>query len=169
MLQSLPCLALLVTAFAGAVSSANADAAPFTLSFAEKAVYSGPNAHFHVNWKNTSDRPVRIWAASSSWGYKSLSFEMTDAKGKHWRALKRKTALTRDVPVYVTIAPGQTLVKRVFFGDTSVWEGFPIEKDQPFSVRMHAVFQIAASPEAAQAGVWIGRIESSEIVVIFAR
>jgi len=44
-----------------------------------------------------------------------------------------------------------------------------MEKDQPFSVRMHAVFQIVASPEAAKAGVWIGRIESSEIVVIFAR
>jgi hypothetical protein len=170
MLQSLHRLTLALTLFAGAVNSANAAAAPLTLSFAERSVYSGPNAHFHVLWRNTSDRPLRIWAESSSWGYESLSFEITDATGKHWRALKRKTAaLTRNVPTYVTIAPGQTLVKRVFFGDTKAWEGFPAEKDQPFSVRIQAVFQVAASPEAAQFAVWTGRIESSQIVINFTR
>jgi len=169
MLRALPCLTLLVTSFASAVNSVSAVAGPLTLSFAEKSVYSGPQAHFHVLWRNTSDRPVRIWAESSSWGYESLSFEITDAAGKHWRALKRKTLSTRDIPAYVTIAPGQTLVKRVFFGDATAWEGFPVEKDQPFSVRIHAVFQVAPSPEAAQSAVWTGRIESGEIVVTFTR
>jgi hypothetical protein len=169
MLRALPRLTLLVTSFAGAVNSANAVAAPLTLSFAEKAVYSGPKAHFHVLWRNTSDRPLRIWAESSSWGYESLSFEITDATGKHWRALKRKAVFTRNIPTYVTIAPGQTLVKRVFFGDTTAWENFPLEKDQPFTVRIHAVFQVAPSPEATQFAVWTGRIESSEIAVTYTR
>lgn len=168
MLRALPCLTLLVTSFASAVNSVSAVAGPLTLSFAEKSVYSGPQAHFHVLWRNTSDRPLRIWAESSSWGYESLSFEITDATGQHWRALKRKSVFTRNIPAYVTIAPGQTLVKRVFFGDTRTWEGFPVEKDQPFSVRMRAVFQVAQSPEAAQSAVWTGRIESGEIVVTFA-
>jgi hypothetical protein len=167
--QSLSRLTLVATFFAGAVNSANAVAAPLALSFAEKSVYSGPQAHFHVIWKNTSDRPLRIWAESSPWGYESLSFEIRDATGKHWRALRRKTIFPRNVLAYVTVAPGQTLVKRVFFGDAKVWEGFPVEKDQPFSVHMHAVFQIAPSAEAARAAVWTGRIESDEIVVIFAR
>jgi hypothetical protein len=169
MLQSLRRITLLVTSLAGAVNSANTVAAPLTLSLAEKAVSSGPNAHFHVLWRNISDRPLRIWAESSSWGYECLSFEITDATGKHWRALKRRTVSTRNTPVYLTIAPGQTLVKTVFFGDTKTWEGFPVENDQPFSVRMHAVFKVAMSPEAAQIAVWTGRLESSEIVVTFTR
>jgi hypothetical protein len=169
MLPPLPRLTLLVTCFAGTVNSIGAVAGPLTLSLAERSVYSGPQAHFHVLWKNTSDRPVRIWAESSSWGYESLSFEITDATGKRLRAGKRKTGFTGNKPAYVTIAPGQTMVKRVFFGDTKAWEGFPVEKDQPFSVHVHAVFQVAASPEAAQSGVWTGRIESGEIEIIYTR
>jgi hypothetical protein len=169
MLRALPRLTLSVTLFASAGNSVSAVAAPLTLSFAERSVYSGPKAHFHVLWRNNSNRPLRIWAESSSWGYQSLSFEITDATGKHWRALKRKIVLTRNIPTYVTIDAGQTLVKRVYFGDTRAWEGFPLQKGQPFSVRVHAVFQVAPSPEAAQFAVWTGRIESSEITVTFTR
>ena len=43
----------------GRCQSANAVAAPLTLSLAEEAVSSGPNAHFHVLWRNISDRPLR--------------------------------------------------------------------------------------------------------------
>lgn len=169
MLQPLRRVTLIVTLFAGAVGSSNAVPAPLTLSVAERSVSSGPSAHFHVLWRNTSDRPLRIWADSSSLGYQSLSFEITDAAGKHSRALSRKPASTGDAPVYLTIPPGQTLVKTVFFGDTKTWKGFPVEQDQPFSVHVHAVFQVAVSPEAAKFAVWTGRIESSEFVVTFAR
>ena len=166
MLRALPRLTLLATSFAS-VNSVSAVAAPLTLSFAERSVYAGPQAHFHVLLINNSDRPVRIWADSNSWGHESLSFEITDATGRHWRAVKRKTVFTRNIPTYVTIAPGQTLAKRIFFGDTKVWEGFPLEKGQSFSVRMRAVFQVAPSPEATQSAVWTGRLESSAITVTY--
>ena len=168
-LRTLACSSLLATLLAGAVDSRSAVATPLTLSIAENSVYSGPQAHFHVLWTNTSLQPVRIWADSNSWGYRSLWFEITDAAGKHWRALKKKTIVTQDAPAYVTIAPGQTLTKRVFFGDTTLWEGFPAEKDRPFSVHARAVFHVAPSPEAARSAVWTGRIESGEIAIIFGR
>jgi hypothetical protein len=174
MFCALSSLTLLLASLATAASSTPAGGPALELTFpsahqVQRFVYLNASSHFHVLLTNTSDGPQRVWADTNSWGYQSLSFEITDAAGKTWHVGKKQAVFTRNLPGYLTIAAGDTLVKDVYFGDSAVWAGFPLRKGQSNSVRIRAVFEVAPSPEATQFALWTGRIESNEVEATFTR
>ena len=172
--KALYVLTLLMISLAAGASSPVAGGSDLILSFPlahedQRFVYLDQKSHFHLLVTNKSDRPQRMWLDSNSWGYRSISFELTDASGKTYRVARKDTVFTRNIPSYWTIASGDTLVTDVYFGDLSLWDGFPLRKGQSTTVRLRAVLDVPASPESAQLGVWTGRVESDEIEATFVR
>jgi len=172
--KTLYALTLLLISVAAGASSPVAGGSDLELSFPlahqeQRFVYLDQKSHFHLLLTNKSNRPQRVWQDSNSWGYRSISFELTDASGKKWRVARKNTVFTRNIPSYHTIASGDTLVTDVYFGDLDLWDGFPLQKGQSTTVRMRAVLDVPESPESAQFGVWTGRVESTEIEATFVR
>ena len=129
------------------------------------------SSHFHVVLLNTSSDPQRVWEWWNSWGWPTLSFELTDAAGKHWVAGRLKQmAWGRNFPSFDTIGTGEPFVIDVFFGDRRIWEGFPLEKKGELTkVQMRAVFEVPQSAESKEHKVWSGRVESNQVEVTFVR
>jgi hypothetical protein len=167
--------ALLTTTCLAAAELTRAGTPPITVAI---AVTSGPTqlnardatSHFHVVLQNTSDVPQRLWQEWNSWGYYSLSFELTDVAGKQWIVAKRRDMRwSRNSPTYETIEPGRQLIVDVYFGDAAQWEGFPLQKGRQPIVQMRAIYEVLESPESKSYGAWVGRVESSPVEVRFAR
>jgi hypothetical protein len=174
MLKTLSSAMLLVALAATAGSSVAASSPDLSLSFPlahekQRFAYFTAKSHFHVLLTNRSDRSQRVWEGWNSWGYYSLSFEITDSAGKTWHVGRKPTAFTKNYASYWTLASGDTLVTDIYFGDPSEWDGFPLRKGEENTVRMRAVFEVAQSPESAKYAVWTGRIESNEVEATFVR
>ena len=135
-----------------------------------RLAYMNDSSHFHVVLNNASAAPLRIWEDWNSWGYFALSFEISDDTGKHWTAAKRKEIdFTRNFPSFETIAPANSSVIDVYFGDGKTWDGFPLRKGQEKTVHMRAIFEIVESPESKSSAVWVGRVVSNAVQVTFVK
>jgi len=165
---------LLAVFLSGGVQAQAADP-PFVVSIpttskTSQLAFRDASSHFHVVLQNRSTSPQRAWEWWSSWGWPTLSFELSDASGKHWIANRRKDmAWSRNSPIFLTIEPGNLAVIDVYFGDAKIWEGFPLVKGQYQEVQMKAIFEVRETPESKERQVWTGRIESEPISVTFVK
>jgi len=116
-------------------------------------------AHFHVIVSNISDRPQRVWKEWCSWGYYSLTFEITDGAGKSWTVKKKNREWTKNFPDWWSLEPRENLVLDVYFADSDAWRAFPIPlaaprlrrsgrslRSDPTSGQKNSVFGRARSP-----------------------
>jgi len=158
--------AILLAAALGIAEAAPAES-PIAISVAvpsqggERMVrYRDPADHFDVIVSNTSDKPQRVWQELCSWGYEGLSFELTDEHGKKWTAKKVPIDWPLNVPAWWTLAPKESFVIDVYFGDIKTWQGFHLPENGSQTVTMQAVLQFKTDVRAAQHGVWTGRVTS---------
>jgi hypothetical protein len=118
--------------------------------------------HFHAVVTNVSEEPVRLWQEWCSWGYFTLSFEVTDQDGRSAVVKKKPRGWDRNTPDWIAIPPGDHLVFDVSFSEP-IWEDAPSpEGVKPRPVRMKAVYAIPADPETKKHGVWVGQVASPE-------
>ena len=128
------------------------------------------NVHFYVLITNVSHNTQRIWQDWNSWGYYTLTFELTDGKGQTTIATRPDTAWTFNSPTWWELAPGETHVFEVYFADPKQWINFPmppVGKPQIYIVR--AVYKVSESQESKHYSVWTGDIVSDPVRVLFHR
>jgi hypothetical protein len=175
------CLALVLSGglFGCSTTKPNSDAAnPLSLSIAlldspnnpEIYVSINTNCHFHVVITNNSKQPQNLLQEGSSWGWETMSFELTDEKGKKYLIHRTPAVWTDNAPVYWILKPGEHYVRDICFAQIyqgqDSWTGFPNELTNGgnLKVKMKAIFQVAIDKGFDSAPLWHGRIESQPIV-----
>ena len=114
---------------------------------------------FYVVLTNQSDKPQLVWEAWNSWGYRSISFEITSSTGKTYVVTKKEHGFTRNFPSVYPIPPGEQQVFPIQLDDE--WVGKPtFDPAGTDRVTVKALFKIEPSKEASAARMWIGRISS---------
>jgi hypothetical protein len=173
-LKTLLCLALVLSGFFVSCISVMAGVPPIAVSVViptengeRRVEYHDHTTHFHVIVSNTSDKPQRVWQEWNSWGYFGLTFEFTDEQGKTWMARKKPSVWTRNFASFWTLDPHESFVIDIYFGDTNIWEGFPLPENGSQTVTMRAVLEFKPDDEARQFDVWTGRAVSKAEKVTF--
>ena len=126
---------------------------------------------FPIVIRNTSSSSQKVWTEWYSWGYYSLSFEVTDADGKKWEVRKKPSEWDKNIPQYWTLEPNDELVIPVFIND-AIWDGLGFLKECDeyvckIHVRMKAIYEVNADQESNKQNVWAGKIISSENEYVF--
>jgi hypothetical protein len=114
---------------------------------------------FYVVLTNVSSEPQAVWEYWNSWGYQTISFELTTVDGKKFLVSSRQEGFTRNFPSTFLIEPGEHQVYAVHLDQR--WETHPaLPKTDEMLITLNAVYEVSATPEAAQYKVWTGRVES---------
>lgn len=95
-----------------------------------RAQYDAPalsmssNAKLVVSFFNGSNKPIVLLTERCSWGYESVSFELTNPAGTTYSIVRKQKPWFKNAPSPVTVEPGGVLLRPVNFGD-GTWQGFP--------------------------------------------
>ena len=128
-------------------------------------VLGDPSSQLTVVVKNVGAEPVRLWKAGYSFGYRNLSFEVTDQDGKHFVVTRAERVFEKDYPALEALPAGASITTDVSL-TAQEWQGLPhLQPGERRAVRMHAVYRSAPSPEAKRNSVWVGSVASEDIDV----
>jgi hypothetical protein len=114
---------------------------------------------FYVVLTNVSSERRAVWEYWNSWGYQTISFELTTVDGKKFLVSKRQEEFTRNFPSTFLVEPGEHQVYAIRLDQW--WETHPtLPKTDEMPITLKAAYKVSATPEAAQYKVWTGRVES---------
>jgi len=114
---------------------------------------------FYVVLTNVSSEPQAVWEYRNSWGYQTVSFELTTVGGKKFLVSRRQEGFTVNFPSTFLIEPGEHQVFAIRLDER--WETHPsLTKTDETSITLKAIYEVAPTPEAAQYKVRTGRLES---------
>jgi hypothetical protein len=114
---------------------------------------------FYVVLTNVSSEPQAVWEDWNSWGYRTISFELTTVDGKKFVVSKRPGIFTVNFPSTFLIEPGEHQVFAIRLDQW--WETHPsLPKANQTAITLKAIYEVPPTPEAAQYKVWTGRLES---------
>ena len=100
-----------------------------------------------------------MWEYGNSWGYQTISFELTAVDGKKFLVSRREEDFTRNFPSTFQIEPGEHQVYAIRFDER--WDTQPsLPKTDEESISLKAIYEVPPTPEAARYRVWTGRLES---------
>jgi hypothetical protein len=115
--------------------------------------------NFYVVLTNVSSQPQAVWEYWNSWGYQTVSFELTTTDGKKSLVSKRQQDFTINYPSTFLIEPSEHQVYAIRLDEW--WETHPsLPKTDEMPITLKAIYEVAPTPEAAQYKVWTGRLES---------
>jgi hypothetical protein len=118
--------------------------------------------HFYVVITNVSDRTVRLWRGSCSWGYSNLSFVVTGENGEHTTAAKKAKGWQKNYADWTLVPPGDHLISEVTL-DEETWSNTPIPpRGQHRTVSLRAIYKVPETKEASENDVWVGTESSPE-------
>jgi len=119
----------------------------------------GKPRDFFVVLTNVSAERQAVWEYWNSWGYQTVSFELTTEDGKKFVVSRRQEEFTRNFPSTFLIERGEHQVYAIRLDER--WETHPaLPKADEMSITLKAIYEVASTPEAAQYKVWTGRLES---------
>jgi hypothetical protein len=78
-------------------------------------VYIHTNLHFHVVIMNNSKQSQNLLMEGSSWGWKTMSFELIDEIGNKYLVHRTQANWTDNAPVYWVVKPGEHYVRDICF------------------------------------------------------
>ena len=152
-------------------SAAVVDAAksPFSLSIVPQTNYEEPFGssiemapkarEFFVVLTNVSSQTQPVWEYWNSWGYQTVSFEVTTADGKKFALSRRQENFTMNWSTTFLVGPGEHQVYAIRLDDQ--WETHPsLPKANEIPITLKAIYEVSPTEEAAQSRVWIGHLES---------
>jgi hypothetical protein len=114
---------------------------------------------FYVVLTNVSKEPQAVWEYWNSWGYQTISFELTTADGRKMVISKRPQMFMVNFPSIFLIQPGEHYVYVIRLDKE--WQARPtVPKAGEMSIKLKAIYEVSATPEATQYKVWTGRLES---------
>src|SRR5262249_20627942 len=128
-------------------------------------VIGDPAPQLTVVVTNAGSESLRLWKDSCSFGYRTLSFEVTDKSGKHSVVTRVERIWEKDFPAWDTLAPGATMTTDVSLTEKD-WQGLPhLRPGERRAVTMHAVYRSAPGYQARLNNVWVGSVASQDIDV----
>lgn len=110
--------------------------------------------------RNEGTEMARIWRRDNSWGWETLHLLVGDEAHPDERFELRPVPViwTRNGPEFRELAPNEEHVERIAFGDVT-WNGVEvIESLAGRPLDIVPVLDVPPSPEAASAGVFVGRV-----------
>jgi len=114
---------------------------------------------FYVVLTNASGEPQVTWELRNSWGYQTISFEVTTANGKKFVLSRGPEEFTKNNPTTFAVQPGEHQVYAVHLDKWWVSNpAFPKADETPITLK--AVYQVSPTREAREHKVWTGRLES---------
>jgi hypothetical protein len=114
---------------------------------------------FYVVLTNISGKPQVVWELWNSWGYQTISFELTTANGQKFVLSRRAEEFTKNYPSTFAVQPGEHQVYAVHLDKWWISNpAFPNADEMPITVK--AVYQVSPTREATERTVWTGRLES---------
>jgi hypothetical protein len=114
---------------------------------------------FYVVLTNVSAEPQAVWEYWNSWGFQTVSFELTTAGGKKFLVSRRPEIFTVNFPSTFLIEPGEHQVYAIRLDGR--WDPHPsLPKTDETAITLKAIYEVPPTPEAAQYKVWTGRLES---------
>ena len=118
-----------------------------------------------VNYGNTS---IRIWEFHNSWGWNTLTWRLQETDNKsNIVEIKKLTnkAWTKNGPTFFDVTAGNRYVIPINLKDGD-WEfSDAVEKLKSKSVIVKLVLEVQISPEAENYNVFVGKLESNEIIL----
>ena len=168
LLRSLVVFVLYVTPHAW---SADTDAAaPFTLTVVPslsrpkvKSIAIGDNnpKEFYVVLTNTSKDTQPVFEVWNSWGFATISFELTMPDGKKIVVSRGTEVWTMNFPSTFLIPPGEHQVYAIRLDKR--WDSRPkltADAKSQIQIELKAIYQVHVTPESTEHKVWTGRVES---------
>lgn len=115
---------------------------------------------FHVVLTNTSDRDQPVWLTKYSWGYWTISFELTMPDGKrHFVGKTKEVGFSKNFPGTFLVPAGEPYVYTIRLDKD--WVNRPrLSESSSIPVSLKAIYEVRETPESTQHKVWTGRIES---------
>jgi hypothetical protein len=114
---------------------------------------------FYVVLTNVSNKSQMAWETWNSWGYQTISFELTASNGSKIVISKRQQDFTRNGPSTFLIPPSEHQIYAVKLDKS--WEARPIvSKANETFIALKAIYEVPSTPEAGQYKVWVGHLES---------
>jgi hypothetical protein len=114
---------------------------------------------FFVVLTNISAERQPVWETWNSWGYRSISFELSLPDGTRRIVTKKQQGFTKNFPSTFSIPPGGQQVYPIRLD--SSWDSLPaFPSTGETTVTLKAIYEVAASKEAGDSHVWIGRVAS---------
>jgi hypothetical protein len=160
-------LSLVLLALFGTLWS-DTTTAPFSLavvpsrSFGDGGIISmshDKSQDFYVVLTNVSGEPQVVWESWNSWGYQTISFEVTTANGKKFVLSRGPEDFTKNNPATFAVQPGEHQVYAVHLDKWWVSNpAFPKADEMPITLK--AIYQVSPTREASEQKVWTGRVES---------
>jgi hypothetical protein len=165
-----------------AISQADAPSPPFSLAIVPTHCYGDDciitmdhlnpakikPSEFYVILTNNSRQNQPVYEDWNSWGFQTISFELTTAEGKRSVISKRNRNFDVNRPTTFLIKPGQHQVFPIVFDDE--WETNPTPQwNAEMNVTLKAVYEVSSNygtfgdivfPTTVKEKVWKGRIES---------
>jgi hypothetical protein len=141
----------------------NALLPPFSLSIVpgSRGITMAKNKpdEFYVVLTNVSREPQAVWESWNSWGYQTISFELTTTDGKKFVISRRQEYFTMNFPSTSLVKPSEHQVFAIRLDEW--WETHPtLAKSDEMPITLRAVYEVTLTPEATQYKVWTGRLES---------
>jgi hypothetical protein len=141
----------------------DASSSPFSLSVVpgRSGITMAKNKpdEFYVVLTNVSREPQATWETWNSWGYQTISFEMTTTEGKKFVVSRRQGEFTKNAPSTFRVKPGENQVFAIRLDEW--WETHPtLPKSDEMPITLKAIYEVTPTPEAAEYKVWTGRLES---------
>jgi len=119
---------------------------------------------FYVVVTNDSPDPQLVWETWSSWGYRTISFDVTLQDGSTRHVSRKEEAFTRNFPSTFSIATAGYQVYPIQLD--SAWANLPVFRGKgEVKVTVEAIYEVQPSPEADQHCVWVGRVVSERYVL----
>jgi hypothetical protein len=114
---------------------------------------------------NKDPHTLRLWNDSCSWGYRNLSFELTDA-GRTITVTRAERGWEKNVPAWDDLPSGGSVSTDVTLSSVE-WRGLPVLKHgEQRMVRIRAIYRSEAGFDATTNHVWVGTARSPDIDVI---
>lgn len=139
---------------------------PISNPAGERVISLDRYPRFHVLLKNQSSETQKLWKDWNTWGFFNLNLVWKAAGQSHAIRKKTPTAWNGDFPDFWVIEAGETLVLEIDMS-TGEWEGVPDLYGERIEATLQASYENKPDGLGRKFGIWMGKVESQEISVVF--
>ncbi|MDW3648644.1 MAG: hypothetical protein R8P61_16370 [Bacteroidia bacterium] len=139
---------------------------PISNPAGEREIVLDRYPRFHILMTNTSTETLKLWKDWNTWGFFNLNMLWEVEGEKHTIRKKTPTAWDGDFPDFWVAMPGETIILEVDMS-TGVWEGIPDLYGEKIKATLKATYENKTDGLARKFGIWVGKVESNEIEVVF--
>jgi hypothetical protein len=108
--------------------------------------------------RNLGQEPVRVWRPGNEWGDAALSFEVSGG-----RIVRAPQEYTANVPASTAVPVGGSFELPFDLADGSWDASRPLHELLRRGAQLVAAYEVEPTPEAAEHGVWTGRLRSEPV------